>query len=68
MTVSNANADQISFTINLMHEYDDWRLYGLRESKSEFLYSTILKSAKNIFLDAKNNPRKGMKSFFLKRF
>ena len=49
VTVNSANSDQISFIINLMHGYDDWRLYGLRESKSEFFHNTILTSAKNNF-------------------
>ena len=44
-----------------MHGYDDWRLYGLRESKSEFLHCTF-------FLDTKNNLRKGIKNFFPKDF
>ena len=49
-----------------MHGYDDWRLHGLRESKNDFLHNAILTSAKNIFLDTKNSPRKGIKSFFPK--
>ena len=68
MTVNDENVDQISFIINLMHGNDDWRLYGLRESKSEFLHNTVLTGAKNIFLDTKNSPRKGIKSFFPKNF
>ena len=43
-------------------------IYRLRESKSEFLHNTILTSAKNIFLDTKNSPRKGIKSVFPKNF
>ena len=36
MTVNNANADQISFIINLMHGYDDWRFTDLENRRANF--------------------------------
>ena len=59
MAVNDANADQISFIINLMHGYDEWRLDSIREVKSEFLHNTTLTDAKKI-------QKKGIKSLFPK--
>ena len=66
MAVNDANADQISFIINLMHGYDEWILDGIREVKSEFLHNTTLTKAKKVSLDAKKIPKKGIKSLFPK--
>ena len=49
MTVNSANADQISFIINLMHEYNEWELYGIKELKSNFFHKTILTKANDVF-------------------
>ena len=68
MTVSSANADQISFIINLMYGYSDEKLYGIEEAKSNFFCSTALIKSKNVFLNTKKNPRKEIKSFPAKNF
>ena len=68
MSVNSANADQISFIINLMHGYSDERLCGTEEVKSEFLHKTTLTKAKNVILNTKNNPKKEIKRFFPKTF
>ena len=66
--VSSANADQISFIINLMYGYSDEKLYGIEEAKSNFFCSTALIKSKNVFLNIKKNPRKEIKSFPAKNF
>ena len=68
MTVNNANVDQISFIINLIHGYDAGKLYNIKELKSEFLNTTILTKANDVFLNTKKNPKKEIKSFFPKNF
>ena len=68
MTLNNANADQISFMINLMHGYDEGKLYDIKELKSRFFRNTILTKASDVFLNTKKNPKKEIKSFFPKNF
>ena len=68
MTVDSANFDQISFIIKLMHGYNEGELYGIKELASKFFRNTILRKANEVFLDAKKNPRKGIKRFFPKNF
>ena len=68
MAVNDANADQISFIINLMHGYDEWRLDGIREVKSEFLHNTTLTKAKKVSLDAKKIQKKRNKKPLSKKY
>ena len=68
MTVDSANADQMSFIINLMHGYSDEKLYDTKEVKSEFLHNIALAKPKNVFSDTKNNSKKVLESFFPKNF
>ena len=68
MIVNGANTDQISFKINLMHGYDEEKLYGIKELKRKFFHNTILTKANDVFLDTKENPRKEIKNFFPKNF
>ena len=60
ITVNSPNTGQISFIISLMHGYNGWELYGIKELKS------ILTKAKTE--NTKKNPKKGIKCFFLKKF
>ena len=53
MIVNNANADQKSFVIDLMHGYDGSKLLDTEAIK------TVLTKAKKNFLDAKKIQRKG---------
>ena len=68
MTVNNANADQISFIINLMHGYDESKLLDIKAIKNEFFYNTVLVKAKKVFLNTRENPRREIKSFFPPKF
>ena len=68
MTVDDANADQLSFIINLMCGYDEKKLYSKEQVKSSFFHNTILTKANSVSLDTKKNPRKEIKSFFPKNF
>ena len=68
MTVNSANAAQISFIIDLMHGYDESKLVDIKAVKNEFFYNTVLTKAKKVFLDAKENPKKRIKSFFPPKF
>ena len=49
MTVNNENVDQICFIINVMHEYDEGKLYGIKELKSECFHNTTLKKTRDFF-------------------
>ena len=51
-----------------MHGYDERKLYGIKELKSEFFHNTILTKANDVFLNTKKNPKKEIKSFFPKKF
>ena len=58
-TMHNANVDQISFMINLMHGLD-------MPFKGECFYNTALTRANKIFKDSRANERKQIKAFFPK--
>ena len=64
MTINSANADQISFIIDLIHGYDESKLTDIETIKNEFFYNTVLIKAKNVFLDTKENPKKGASKKF----
>ena len=64
MTVNSANADQISFIIDLMHGYNESKLLDTEAMQNEFFYNTVLTKAKKSFLDTKKNSRREIKSFF----
>ena len=68
MSVSNANADQIPFIINLMPGYSEWELYGIKEAKSKFFHNTILTKANDVFLDTKKKSKKRSKELLSKNF
>ena len=55
MTINSANANQISFIIDLMHRYDERKLIDIETIKNEFFYNTLLTKAKKVFLDTKRN-------------
>ena len=65
MAVNSANANQISFIINLMYGYDESKLTDIEAIKNEFFDNTVLTKAKTVFLDTKETT-KGIKSFFPK--
>ena len=67
-TVNSTNADQVSFIINLMNEYNESKLIDIKAIKDEFFYSTVLTKAKTVFLDTKKNSRKGIRSFLPDKF
>ena len=48
MTINSANADQISFIIDLMHGYDEGKLIDI-ETKNDFFFNTALTRAKKSF-------------------
>ena len=52
-SVNSANADQISFIINLMNGYNERELIDIKAIKDEFLYNTVLTKAQKCFLDTK---------------
>ena len=64
MTVNSANADQISFIIDLMLGYKEGKLLDTEAMQNEFFYNTVLTKAKKVFLDTKKNSRREIKSFF----
>ena len=68
MTVNSANVDQISLIINLMHGYNEQEFHNIKEMESKFFHNTILTKANDVFVDTKKNSRKGIKSFFPKKF
>ena len=43
VTINSANADQISFIIDLMHRYDEGKLIDLETIKNEFFYKNLKK-------------------------
>ena len=45
-TINSANANQISFMIDVMHEYDEGKFINTKTTKNEFFYNTVLKKAK----------------------
>ena len=55
MTLNNANADQISFIIDLMHGYDESKLLDIEAVKNEFFYNTVLTKNKKMFLILKKS-------------
>ena len=63
--IDRANADQISFIIDLMHGYDGSKLTDAEVIKDEcYFYNVFLRKAKRVFLDTKKNPKREIKSFF----
>ena len=50
-TVNSANANQISFIINLMNGYNGSKLIDIKAIKDQFFYNTVLTKAKKVFLD-----------------
>ena len=67
-TVNSANADQISFIINLMNGYNESKLTDIKTVKDEFFYNTVLTTAKKLILDTKKNSKKGITSFLPDKF
>ena len=70
VTVNSVNADQMFLIINLMHIYNDWDFdkktqIDLERGRS---HSIVLAKANDVFLDTKQNLKKGIKSFFPKKF
>ena len=63
MTINSANADQISFIINLMYGYDESKLTDIEVIKNEFFYNTVLIKARKFFLDTKKKLKKKKVSF-----
>ena len=51
-----------------MHEYDESKLTDIVVIKNEFFYNIVLTKAKKVFLDTKQNPKNGIKSFLPKKF
>ena len=58
-TVNSANADQISFIINLINGYNESKMIDIKTTKDKFFYSTALTKAKKVSLDTKNKFKKG---------
>ena len=58
MIINSANADQISFIIDLMDEYDESKLTDIETIKNEFLYNTILTKGKKVVLDTKKKLKR----------
>ena len=48
-TVNSANADQISFIINLMNGYKESTLIDIKTVRDEFFSNTVLTKAKKFF-------------------
>ena len=65
-SVNSANADQISFIINLMNGYNERKLIDIKAIKDEFLYNTVLTKAQKCFLDTKKKT--GVRSFLPDKF
>ena len=42
MTVNSANADQISFIIDLMHGYNESKLADIEAMKNELFFITLI--------------------------
>ena len=61
MTLNNANADQISFIIDLMHGYDESKLLDIEAVKNEFFYNTVLIKNKKMFLILKKSKERDKK-------
>ena len=65
MTVDSANADQISFIINLMHGYNNWD-FDKKKTQMDLnkgrTHSIVLSRTNYIFLDTKKNLKKEIKS------
>ena len=71
ININNAYIDQIHLVSNLMRWYDKDNLFArmkISVIKSKSLENEFLKKAQIIFYDSKNNPTKGVKSFFPKEF
>ena len=49
MTVNSANADQISFIVNLMHGYDEQKLFDSEALESKFFHNTALIKANKVY-------------------
>ena len=58
-TVNSANADQISFIINLLNGCSERKLIDTKIVKDEFFYNTVFAKAKKVFLDTKKKIKKG---------
>ena len=67
-TVKNANADQISFIINLMNGYNESKLINIKAVKNELFRYTVLTKVKKAFLDIKKYSEKGIRSFLPDKF
>ena len=48
-TLNSANADRISFIIDLMNGYNERKLIDIKAIKDEFFYNNILTKAKKVF-------------------
>ena len=55
ITINNANADQISVIIDLLHGYIESKLVDIEAVKNEFFYNTVLTKTKKVFLDTKKS-------------
>ena len=67
-TVNSANADQISFIINLMNGYNESKLIDIKAIKDEFFYNIVLTKSKEVFLDTKKNSKKSIRSLLPHKF
>ena len=62
-TVNCANADQISFIINLINGYNESKFIDIKATKDEFFYDTVLTKNKKSFLRNSKKFKKRNKKF-----